>query len=174
MSIKKEDYNFPIGNATVREIMEKMTQDVIKNNFSNMIPDKSKFDYILDKCTSEIIKKSEGIGHRDLWCISIDEIAKSCLFYNYFLKFKSIINNVKDQETLNKKIEDIDKELKDNLNDDERAKKFYILYDNAHVVEELSHSFDYNHKKDNFDTEDRRNFFLDFADLTPKVNTIYL
>ena len=55
-----------------------------------------------------------------------------------------------------------------------RTEKFYIESENSSVVEEICHSFCYLHNQDKFSYLERKNFFLDFVRLKPKINTIYI
>jgi len=174
-----DDINsFAIGNAEIEEIVEKVFELYIKPE----IPEK----ILTSKKGMKAIKKSffefaysisfKGVGYSDLWLVRPERIAIRCINEYMVDGFCNMPNSIKEKgQDLFEGLTDLSKEVKQmRKNVNGKAEKIYIINDNASVVEEICHSIGYLHTQDPFNYDERKTFFLDFVELKPKVNAIYV
>jgi len=152
------DY-FEIGNSTSLETMKHFFQD------SKVELDKKRLITLTEYLLSPEYRC--GFGYKERWFIRIDKLAKGYLTDNSYVEFYELICDFNR----------FDKWLKgeEPYKNVEKMIKVFIQYNNAAVVEEFSHSLGYCHEGNTIgDILKRRKKFLDFVNLEPEMNVIYL
>jgi len=155
-----------IGNARIEEILERAKEGYEKMKSELKIP-------FLDDGP---IDKKIGFAWDELWMINVENVALDCINGYMVDGFCNMPTTIKEKgqglfDGLGILYKEV-KQLRKNIGG--KAEKLYIESENSSVVEEVCHSFCYLHSQDKFSDLERRNFFLDFVRLKPKINTIYM